>query len=186
MRLYDKSKPCLYQYDSDQKLCCDGCKIGEEIHFENSFYSKAEIRNTYEFEGQVVADIPNHYLLWSGDLIVYRVITDDQGRSTQEKHIFPIAKRKKPADYVSTENEIVTVKGYVEKALEEAKDSGIFDGSDGLTPYIGENGNWWTGETDTGVKAEGKTPEKGVDYFTEADKAEMKSYVDDAILGGVW
>lgn len=28
-------------------------------------------------------------------------------------------------------------------------------GKDGLTPYIGENGNWWIGDTDTGVRAEG-------------------------------
>lgn len=27
------------------------------------------------------------------------------------------------------------------------------DGKDGQTPYIGENGNWWIGATDTGVKA---------------------------------
>ncbi len=27
------------------------------------------------------------------------------------------------------------------------------DGADGLTPYIGENGNWWIGDEDTGVKA---------------------------------
>lgn len=27
-------------------------------------------------------------------------------------------------------------------------------GDNGLTPHIGENGNWWIGETDTGVKAE--------------------------------
>lgn len=26
-------------------------------------------------------------------------------------------------------------------------------GNDGKTPYIGENGNWWIGESDTGVKA---------------------------------
>ena len=26
------------------------------------------------------------------------------------------------------------------------------DGKDGLTPFIGENGNWWIGEKDTGVK----------------------------------
>ena len=35
------------------------------------------------------------------------------------------------------------------------------DGNDGLTPYIGENGNWWIGESDTNVKAngeDGKTP----------------------------
>ncbi len=29
------------------------------------------------------------------------------------------------------------------------------DGIDGKTPFIAENGNWWIGETDTGVKAEG-------------------------------
>ncbi len=31
------------------------------------------------------------------------------------------------------------------------------DGDDGLTPYIGENGNWWIGSTDTNVRAEGKS-----------------------------
>lgn len=30
-------------------------------------------------------------------------------------------------------------------------------GDDGQTPYIGENGNWWVGTTDTGVKAQGET-----------------------------
>lgn len=28
-------------------------------------------------------------------------------------------------------------------------------GINGLTPYIGDNGNWWIGYTDTGTKAEG-------------------------------
>lgn len=93
------------------------------------------------------------------------------------------------------------------------------DGEDGLTPYVGENGNWWIGITDTGesasgiapklriesvnhewevsyddgntwqplgVKAkgedgkdgqDGKTPEKGKDYYTEADKQEMSDTV---------
>lgn len=40
------------------------------------------------------------------------------------------------------------------------------DGVDGLTPYIGENGNWWIGDTDTGVLAKGlkgDTGEKGAD-----------------------
>lgn len=47
----------------------------------------------------------------------------------------------------------------------------------------------------TGTGADGKdgnpgedgyTPQKGVDYWTDADKAEIKSYVDEAILGGEW
>ena len=34
-------------------------------------------------------------------------------------------------------------------------------GSDGLTPYIGDNGNWWIGTTDMGVKAQGNTGTDG-------------------------
>ena len=37
------------------------------------------------------------------------------------------------------------------------------NGTDGLTPYIGENGNWWIGETETGIKAEGTDGKDGVD-----------------------
>ncbi len=38
-----------------------------------------------------------------------------------------------------------------------------------------------------GEKGEsGYAPQKGIDYWTEADKAEIHSYVDDAILGGAW
>ena len=37
------------------------------------------------------------------------------------------------------------------------------DGKDGNTPSIGENGNWWIGETDTGVKAAGIDGADGVD-----------------------
>lgn len=35
------------------------------------------------------------------------------------------------------------------------------DGADGLTPYIGENGNWWVGDTDTGVSAKGQKGDPG-------------------------
>lgn len=34
--------------------------------------------------------------------------------------------------------------------------------------------------------ADGYTPLRGVDYWTEEDKAEIKAYVDEAILGGAW
>lgn len=35
------------------------------------------------------------------------------------------------------------------------------DGADGNTPFIGENGCWWIGSTDTGIKAAGADGEKG-------------------------
>lgn len=45
------------------------------------------------------------------------------------------------------------------------------------------------GETSTFIVKNGSngySPVRGTDYWTEADKAEIKSYVDEAILGGSW
>ena len=62
------------------------------------------------------------------------------------------------------------------------------NGADGVTPTIGENGNWYLGTTDTGKPSRGEkgdkgdpgaqgpagaTPVKGTDYFTAADKAAL-------------
>lgn len=53
-------------------------------------------------------------------------------------------------------------------------------GADGKTPYI-KDGNWWIGDTDTGVKAEGK---KGDTYtLTETDQTEIAAKVVE-MLGG--
>ncbi|HPX84221.1 MAG TPA: hypothetical protein PLW60_01290, partial [Bacilli bacterium] len=35
------------------------------------------------------------------------------------------------------------------------------DGENGLTPRIGTNGNWWIGEEDTGIFAQGPQGEQG-------------------------
>lgn len=71
-------------------------------------------------------------------------------------------------------------------------------GTDGITPHVGENGNWFVGEEDTGVPAtgpegkpgsdgkdgspgaDGYTPQKGVDYWTTED---IQSMVNDAVNG---
>ena len=42
-------------------------------------------------------------------------------------------------------------------------------GADGLTPFIGENGNWWIGGVDTGVAAAGLNGKDGVDGMDGAD-----------------
>ena len=71
-----------------------------------------------------------------------------------------------------------TLKPAVDLALAKAKASGEFDGADGLTPTIGENGNWYLGDTDTGKPSRGDTPQKGTDYWTEADR---QSIVNDVL-----
>ena len=56
-------------------------------------------------------------------------------------------------------------------------------GAQGIQGEKGEKGDKGdTGETG----AAGYSPVRGTDYWTDADKAEIKSYVDTAILGGAW
>ena len=111
-------------------------------------------------------------------------------------------------------------------ALAQAKASGEFDGAtgpqgpagapgkdgnagaDGVTPHIGDNGNWYIGSTDTGKPsrgaagakgadgangkdgaqgekgADGKTPVRGTDYWTAADKQEIVNSVIAALPDG--
>ena len=75
-------------------------------------------------------------------------------------------------------------------------------GADGVTPHIGDNGHWYIGSTDTGKPsrgvagakgkdgaqgekgADGKTPVRGTDYWTAADKQEIVSSVIAALPDG--
>ena len=61
------------------------------------------------------------------------------------------------------------------------------DGADGITPTIGDNGNWYLGTVNTGKPSrgapgdDGYTPVKGVDYWTASDKAEIVAEVTAAL-----
>ena len=62
------------------------------------------------------------------------------------------------ATNIATKDDVGTA---VNEALAQAKASGEFDGADGLTPTIGDNGNWYLGETDTGKPSRGEKGDKG-------------------------
>lgn len=49
----------------------------------------------------------------------------------------------------------------IAQSVRDDADSGAFDGPPGASPYIGENGNWWIGDKDTGVYSGGEAPEIG-------------------------
>ena len=53
-------------------------------------------------------------------------------------------------------------------------------GSNGLTPFIGENGNWWIGESDTGVSAVGRDGRDGIDGKDGRDGVDGKDGDDGA------
>ena len=61
------------------------------------------------------------------------------------------------------------------------------DGVNGVTPHIGDNGNWYIGSTDTRKPSRGeagKAPVRGTDYWTEADKQEIVTDVLAALPDG--
>lgn len=51
------------------------------------------------------------------------------------------------------------------------------DGKDGQTPHIGENGNWFIGETDTGVKAAGQDGQPGTKLYRHSINAQYTGKV---------
>jgi hypothetical protein len=59
----------------------------------------------------------------------------------------------------------------IDNALAQAKESGEFKGEQGVP---GKDG------------VDGYTPVRGVDYWTEDDKEEIKSYIEQLIIGGKW
>ena len=88
------------------------------------------------------------------------------------------------ATNVATKDDVGTA---VNEALAAAKESGAFDGADGLTPTIGENGNWYLGNTDTGKPSrgdKGDTGAKGEKGDTGATGAGGKSAYQYAQDGG--
>ncbi len=57
------------------------------------------------------------------------------------------------------------------------------DGLNGITPHIGDNGNWFIGTTDTGVHAQGAKGEDGKDGLTPYIGANGNWFVGDVDLG---
>ena len=65
------------------------------------------------------------------------------------------------------------------------------DGKDGKTPFIGENGNWWFGEIDTGIKAAGTDGKDGINGIDGTNGKEIEIQKTDLYIqwrykGGEW
>ena len=144
----------LYQWDTGRTATVDiECDV---VHFSNLKYGESlavEVK-----EGEV--SIPNKLLMSGEPIYCWAFVKDDSGSYTKKEQTFTVIKRAKPSDYVYTETEVITIKTAVEKALEEAKESGEFKGEKGEKGEQGIQG------------------EKGNDYIlTSADKNEIADIV---------
>lgn len=127
MNILDGRKS-FYQWDLNQKITSEKFKVGDEIHFHNIRQSEALVVLAYEFDGKVVADVPNILLSTPLPIHAYVYVTEDTASKTIYEKIFTVEQRAKPSDYVYSETELYTITTAVNKALKDAKESGEFDG----------------------------------------------------------
>ena len=192
IQIYD-GRESFWQWDLNVKVTATSLTVGDEIHCTNAHQPIALVVKAYALDGKVVADVPNILLQTSLPIRIYRYVRTSDSSQTVDEKTFMVKQRQRPSDYIYTETDFVTVQRAVDEAIEKAKQEGDFKGEPGTTPHIGENGNWFIGETDTGARASGEngkagedgyTPQKGIDYFTDADKSEMVQSVLFALPDG--
>ena len=119
----------FYQWDFDQKLAVLDDTV-TEVHFPLGSESCPPLP-VYELGGQRVVDVPNILLQTDGMKRVYAFVKDAFGGRTICTETFRVNARAKPDDYIYTETERWTAEKAVQKALQEAKDSGAFKGDPG-------------------------------------------------------
>lgn len=124
----------LYQWDTGRiasvSIDCD------VVHFSQLLYGDSLAVRVDN--GRV--NIPNQLLLTAQDIHCWAIVADENGNYTKREQTLPVAKRAKPADYLYTETEIISVQRAVEDGLQEAKESGDFKGEKGDKGDRGEKG----------------------------------------------
>lgn len=265
----------LWQWDTGRKVkITDGDGV-KQIHYQNKCFGRAV---DVDVGADGMAIIPDELLQDWHTLTAYAYVTDDTGAYTMVQQDFIVHKRAKPAGYVYTPTDQMTLQtiqrqiGDLAGLTTEAKDTlvaaineaartgggagglglrvangyiqystdggstwqnliSVADlkgdkgdkgdpgaqgakgdtgaaGADGITPTIGDNGNWYLDAEDTGKPSrgatgapgkdgtdgkpgaagapgkDGHTPVKGTDYWTAADRQEIVNAVLAALPDG--
>lgn len=205
----------LWQWDTGRRL-----RVGsgvEQIHYQNRALG-GSVDVDVGTDGTAI--IPDELLQDCHTLTAYAYVTDDTDAYTMVQQDFAVHKRAKPAGYVYTPTDQMTLRtiqrqiGDLAGLTTEAKDTlvaaineaartggagsmalrvadgyiqystdggstwtnliAVADlkgadgkpgaaGADGVTPHIGDNGNWYVGSTDTGKPSRGATGAPGKD-----------------------
>lgn len=150
----------LWQWDTGRTLAVDAdCS---QVHFSNKVFGRSiDVDVT---DG--VAIIPDVLLQTDKDLNVWAFVGASENGYTKISKIFTVNRRNKPADYVFTPTEQTTIDeiAAIAQSVRDDADAGLFNGEpgdNGITPHIGDNGNWYLGATDTGKPSRGATGSKG-------------------------
>lgn len=116
--IYD-GRASFYQWDLDRKLIVNDNSISE-VHFCNKTDDCSLVCFTYEENGLTVVNVPNILLQTDWRINVYGV----DRNYTKHSACFNVLKRSKPADYIYTDTEVITVEKAVDNAIAEAEQQG--------------------------------------------------------------
>lgn len=193
----------LWQWDTGRRVkITDGDGV-KQVHYQNKCFGRSM---DVDVGGDGTAIIPDELLQDWHTLTAYAYVTDDAGAYTMVQQDFIVHKRAKPAGYVYTPTDQMTLQtiqrqiGDLSDLTTEAKENLVaainevaascenmgfrvadgyiqystdgstwqnltavadLKGADGITPHIGDNGNWYIGPTDTGKPSRGATGVKG-------------------------
>ena len=117
-------RSAFYQWDVNQKLIV-GLDCAE-VHFTNNGTNALALL-PYEQDGETMVNVPNKLLQEVNPIKVYAYVDDNGSAYTKVQKIFKVIPRAKPDDYAYTETEVLTFG----TLLEQAKESGEFDGPKG-------------------------------------------------------
>lgn len=126
MKIYD-GRQSFSQWDINQRLTSNELKVGDILHFFNIKQPKALPLTAYEFNGQIVVDVPNILLQNSYPIVVFKWVNVDDSFATTERYEFQVEQRPRPSDYVYTQTECKTFEG-LEDRLSDLENSVSIEG----------------------------------------------------------
>ena len=150
----------IWQWDTGRTLDVDAdCS---QVHFSNKVFGRSI--DVDVVDGAAI--IPDVLLQTDKDLNVWAFVGTAENGYTKISKTFKVNRRNKPADYVFTPTEQTTIDeiAAIAQSVRDDADAGLFNGEpgdNGITPHIGDNGNWYLGAEDTGKPSQGDTGATG-------------------------
>lgn len=153
-------------HNSNYRICFLFDSLWESYYWKTAYLTKESGETVpVVFEGDFF-DLP---LLPPGRYTLGLTVGDEVA-----SELFPFRICEAPQDKITEEVDAIAPSAYdrltgminsqvedmveaLRQELQRAKESGEFDGEAGTTPHIGDNGNWWIGEEDTGVFSGGSS-----------------------------
>ena len=100
----------FYQWDLNQKIIIEGLGENRQIHFKSNGERSALVGIAYHYNGKTVVNVPNKLLQEAGKITVWAYVYADE-RYTEEQAVFVVNPRQKPANYIYTETEVLSLEG---------------------------------------------------------------------------